>query len=146
MTDLLLYVVVSFTYLFIICVFCSSMMQTINVLTSDGYRLYEAVLYGTFSLCVPVLLIICIIYACIILGYTALIGTLVYLIFIPIQVCCIVLIFCLPSFVICWTVTVLWDMFSLCVCVCAVVISRQTHWSTQKEGCICDRQTCSHDE
>ncbi|XP_056602458.1 ATP-binding cassette sub-family C member 12 [Triplophysa dalaica] len=62
-----------------------SVGETINVLTSDGYRLYDAVLYGTFSLCVPVLMIICIIYACIILGYTALIGTLVYLIFIPIQ-------------------------------------------------------------
>lgn len=62
-----------------------SVGETINVLTSDGYRLFESVLYGTFLLCVPVLLIICIIYACVILGYTALIGILVYLIFIPIQ-------------------------------------------------------------
>nr|XP_055061801.1 LOW QUALITY PROTEIN: ATP-binding cassette sub-family C member 12 [Misgurnus anguillicaudatus] len=62
-----------------------SMGETINVLTSDGYRLFESVLYGTFLLCVPVLLIICIIYACVILGYTALIGILVYLVFIPIQ-------------------------------------------------------------
>uniref|UniRef100_A0A671M1F4 ATP-binding cassette sub-family C member 5 n=1 Tax=Sinocyclocheilus anshuiensis TaxID=1608454 RepID=A0A671M1F4_9TELE len=60
-------------------------MLTINVLTSDGYRMFEAIMFGTFLLCVPFLLIICIIYACIILGYTALIGILVYLIFLPIQ-------------------------------------------------------------
>ncbi|XP_052008122.1 ATP-binding cassette sub-family C member 12-like isoform X2 [Xyrauchen texanus] len=62
-----------------------SIGETINVLTSDGYRLFEAVLYGTFLLCVPMLLLICIIYACIILGYTALIGITVYLVFLPIQ-------------------------------------------------------------
>ncbi|XP_067295978.1 ATP-binding cassette sub-family C member 12 [Pseudorasbora parva] len=62
-----------------------SVGETINVLTSDGYRMFEAVLFGTFLLCVPVLLIICIIYACFILGYTALIGILVYLVFLPIQ-------------------------------------------------------------
>ncbi|XP_051563276.1 ATP-binding cassette sub-family C member 12-like [Myxocyprinus asiaticus] len=62
-----------------------SVGETINVLTSDGYRLFEAVLYGTFLLCVPMLLLICIIYAWIILGYTALIGIAVYLVFLPIQ-------------------------------------------------------------
>ncbi|XP_016118047.1 multidrug resistance-associated protein 9-like [Sinocyclocheilus grahami] len=62
-----------------------SIGETINVLTSDGYRMFEAIMFGTFLLCVPFLLIICIIYACIILGYTALIGILVYLIFLPIQ-------------------------------------------------------------
>uniref|UniRef100_A0A8C2DWC2 ATP-binding cassette sub-family C member 5 n=1 Tax=Cyprinus carpio TaxID=7962 RepID=A0A8C2DWC2_CYPCA len=63
-----------------------SIGETINVLTSDGYRMFEAITFGTFLLCVPFLLIICIIYACITLGYTALIGILVYLIFLPIQV------------------------------------------------------------
>uniref|UniRef100_A0A673KV60 Multidrug resistance-associated protein 9-like n=1 Tax=Sinocyclocheilus rhinocerous TaxID=307959 RepID=A0A673KV60_9TELE len=63
-----------------------SIGETINVLTSDGYRMFEAIMFGTFLLCVPFLLIICIIYACVILGYTALIGILVYLIFLPIQV------------------------------------------------------------
>ncbi|XP_051576098.1 ATP-binding cassette sub-family C member 12-like isoform X2 [Myxocyprinus asiaticus] len=62
-----------------------SVGETINVLTSDGYRLFEAVMYGTFLLCVPMLLLICIIYACVILGYTALVGIVVYLVFIPIQ-------------------------------------------------------------
>uniref|UniRef100_A0AAR2LIF8 ATP-binding cassette sub-family C member 5 n=1 Tax=Pygocentrus nattereri TaxID=42514 RepID=A0AAR2LIF8_PYGNA len=57
----------------------------INVLTSDGYRMFEAVIFGTFLLCVPVLLVVCIIYSCFILGYTALIGVLTFLIFIPIQ-------------------------------------------------------------
>uniref|UniRef100_A0A673MNF8 ABC transmembrane type-1 domain-containing protein n=1 Tax=Sinocyclocheilus rhinocerous TaxID=307959 RepID=A0A673MNF8_9TELE len=62
-----------------------SIGETINVLTSDGYRMFEAIMFGTFLLCVPFLLIICIIYACVILGYTALIGILVYLIFLQIQ-------------------------------------------------------------
>uniref|UniRef100_A0A8C2GX60 ATP-binding cassette, sub-family C (CFTR/MRP), member 12 n=1 Tax=Cyprinus carpio TaxID=7962 RepID=A0A8C2GX60_CYPCA len=62
-----------------------SIGETINVLTGDGYRMFEAIMFGTFLLCVPFLLIICIIYACAILGYTALIGILVYLIFLPIQ-------------------------------------------------------------
>ncbi|KAM9422481.1 ATP-binding cassette sub-family C member 12 isoform 1-T1 [Salvelinus alpinus] len=62
-----------------------SVGEMINVLTSDGYRMFEAVLFGTFLLCIPVLLTVCIIYACYTLGYTALIGVSVYLIFIPIQ-------------------------------------------------------------
>uniref|UniRef100_A0A8B9HQ01 ATP-binding cassette, sub-family C (CFTR/MRP), member 12 n=1 Tax=Astyanax mexicanus TaxID=7994 RepID=A0A8B9HQ01_ASTMX len=48
--------------------------EMINVLTSDGYRMFEAVLFGTFLLCIPVLLIVCIVYSCFILGSTALIG------------------------------------------------------------------------
>ncbi|XP_072527070.1 ATP-binding cassette sub-family C member 12 [Salminus brasiliensis] len=59
--------------------------EMINVLTSDGYRMFEAVLFGTFLLCIPVLLIVCIVYSCFILGYTALIGIMTYLIFIPVQ-------------------------------------------------------------
>ncbi|KAF4090918.1 hypothetical protein AMELA_G00031150 [Ameiurus melas] len=59
--------------------------EMINILTSDGYRIFEAVLFGTFLLCIPLLLIVCIIYSCYILGYTALIGIMTYLIFIPIQ-------------------------------------------------------------
>ncbi|XP_076855657.1 ATP-binding cassette sub-family C member 12 isoform X2 [Brachyhypopomus gauderio] len=59
--------------------------EMINVLTSDSYRMFEAVIFGTFLLCIPVLLIVGIIYSCYILGYTALIGVLTYLVFIPIQ-------------------------------------------------------------
>ncbi|KAF5904416.1 multidrug resistance-associated protein 9, partial [Clarias magur] len=59
--------------------------EMINVLTSDGYRMFEAGLFGTFTICIPLLLIVCIIYSCYILGYTALIGIATYLIFIPIQ-------------------------------------------------------------
>uniref|UniRef100_A0A8L0DUH8 ATP-binding cassette sub-family C member 5 n=1 Tax=Oncorhynchus mykiss TaxID=8022 RepID=A0A8L0DUH8_ONCMY len=62
-----------------------SVGEMINVLTSDGYRMFEAVLFGTFLLCIPVLLTACMIYACYTLGYTALIGVSVYLVFIPIQ-------------------------------------------------------------
>ncbi|KAK1802156.1 hypothetical protein P4O66_021827 [Electrophorus voltai] len=59
--------------------------EMINVLTSDSYRMFEAVIFGTFLLCIPVLLIVCITYACYILGYTALLGVLTYLVFIPVQ-------------------------------------------------------------
>ncbi|XP_028812284.1 multidrug resistance-associated protein 9 [Denticeps clupeoides] len=62
-----------------------SVGEMINLLTSDSYRMFEAVVFGTFLFCVPVLLILCVGYACYILGNTALIGVVVYLIFIPIQ-------------------------------------------------------------
>ncbi|XP_041077297.1 ATP-binding cassette sub-family C member 12-like [Polyodon spathula] len=62
-----------------------SVGEVINLLSNDGYRLFDAVIFFTFSLCLPVLLIVCIIYTCYVFGYTALIGVLVYLIFTPIQ-------------------------------------------------------------
>uniref|UniRef100_A0A8C2ZSC9 ATP binding cassette subfamily C member 12 n=1 Tax=Cyclopterus lumpus TaxID=8103 RepID=A0A8C2ZSC9_CYCLU len=49
--------------------------------------LFEAVLVGSFVVSCPVLFIVCIVYSCYILGYTALTGVSIYLIFIPIQVC-----------------------------------------------------------
>ncbi|XP_062379986.1 ATP-binding cassette sub-family C member 12-like [Sardina pilchardus] len=62
-----------------------SVGQVINVLTADSYRMFEAAVFGPFLFCVPVLLILCISYACYVLGYTALIGVSVYLVFIPLQ-------------------------------------------------------------
>ncbi|XP_040926020.1 ATP-binding cassette sub-family C member 12 isoform X2 [Betta splendens] len=62
-----------------------SMGEMINVLTNDGHRLFEAALFGSFVLSTPVLLIGCIVYACYILGVTALTGVVTYLIFIPVQ-------------------------------------------------------------
>ncbi|XP_077569451.1 ATP-binding cassette sub-family C member 12-like isoform X2 [Stigmatopora nigra] len=59
--------------------------EIINVLTSDGHKLFEAVLYGSFLLSAPVLFVICIGYAWYILGVTALMGVGIYLIFIPLQ-------------------------------------------------------------
>ncbi|KAL2076903.1 hypothetical protein ACEWY4_027504 [Coilia grayii] len=64
-----------------------SVGEVINVLTADSYRMFEAVIYGSFLFCIPVLLLLCISYACYILGYTALIGVSVYLVFIPVQFC-----------------------------------------------------------
>ncbi|XP_063336137.1 ATP-binding cassette sub-family C member 12 isoform X2 [Pelmatolapia mariae] len=63
-----------------------SMGEMINVLTSDGHRMFEAVLFGSFVLSSPVLFVLCIVYACYILGYTALTGVLTYLIFVPVQI------------------------------------------------------------
>ncbi|XP_040898421.1 ATP-binding cassette sub-family C member 12 [Toxotes jaculatrix] len=62
-----------------------SMGEMINVLTNDGHRLFEAVIFGSFLLSSPVLFIVCVVYSCHILGYTALTGVCTYLIFIPIQ-------------------------------------------------------------
>ncbi|KAL4642182.1 multidrug resistance-associated protein 9 isoform X1 [Arapaima gigas] len=59
--------------------------EVVNVLSNDGYRMFEAVLFSTFLLCIPLLLVVCIFYACYVLGYTALTGVFVYFIFIPIQ-------------------------------------------------------------
>ena len=59
----------------------------ISVLTNDGHKLFEAVFFGTFVLSTPVLFIVCVVYSCYILGYTALIGVTTYIIFLPVQVC-----------------------------------------------------------
>ncbi|XP_070761382.1 ATP-binding cassette sub-family C member 12-like [Enoplosus armatus] len=59
--------------------------QMVNVLISDSYRLFEAVLLGPFVLPFPLLLIFCSIYSCYILDYTALIGFFIFLIFILLQ-------------------------------------------------------------
>uniref|UniRef100_A0A7N8X1N9 ATP-binding cassette, sub-family C (CFTR/MRP), member 12 n=1 Tax=Mastacembelus armatus TaxID=205130 RepID=A0A7N8X1N9_9TELE len=58
-----------------------SVGEMINVLTNDGHKLFEAVLFGSFVLSTPMLFIVSIIYACIILGFTALTGVSIYLIF-----------------------------------------------------------------
>uniref|UniRef100_A0A8C6M5R5 ATP binding cassette subfamily C member 12 n=1 Tax=Nothobranchius furzeri TaxID=105023 RepID=A0A8C6M5R5_NOTFU len=63
-----------------------SMGEMINVLTNDGHRLFEAVLFASFTFSAPVLFVVCIVYACYVLGYTALTGVCTYLIFVPIQV------------------------------------------------------------
>ncbi|XP_037602742.1 multidrug resistance-associated protein 9-like [Sebastes umbrosus] len=62
-----------------------SMGEMITVLTGDGHKLFEAVYYGSFVLCIPALYIVSLVYACYVLGYTALAGVFTYLIFIPIQ-------------------------------------------------------------
>uniref|UniRef100_K7FYJ5 ATP-binding cassette sub-family C member 5 n=1 Tax=Pelodiscus sinensis TaxID=13735 RepID=K7FYJ5_PELSI len=62
-----------------------SVGEVINTLSNDGYRMFEAALFCPLPITVPILLIVCIIYSCFILGPTALIGAFVYIIFIPIQ-------------------------------------------------------------
>ncbi|XP_028432411.1 multidrug resistance-associated protein 9 [Perca flavescens] len=62
-----------------------SMGEIISVLTSDGHKLFEAVLFSSFLIATPVLFIMCNIYACYILGYTALTGVCIYLIFLSVQ-------------------------------------------------------------
>uniref|UniRef100_A0A671TK26 ATP binding cassette subfamily C member 12 n=1 Tax=Sparus aurata TaxID=8175 RepID=A0A671TK26_SPAAU len=63
-----------------------SMGEMINVLTNDGHRLFEAALFGSFLIASIVLFFECIIYACLVLGYTALTGVATYIIFVPVQI------------------------------------------------------------
>ncbi|XP_036607744.1 multidrug resistance-associated protein 9 [Trichosurus vulpecula] len=62
-----------------------SVGEVINILSSDGHSLFEAALFCPLPATIPVLVAVCSVYAYFILGPTALIGTSVYVIFIPIQ-------------------------------------------------------------
>uniref|UniRef100_A0A8C4KQZ1 ATP-binding cassette sub-family C member 5 n=1 Tax=Dromaius novaehollandiae TaxID=8790 RepID=A0A8C4KQZ1_DRONO len=64
----------------------ASVGEVINVLSHDGYHMFEAAIFCPLPMNVPILIIICTVYACFILGPTALIGTFVYIIFIPLQI------------------------------------------------------------
>ncbi|XP_062294985.1 ATP-binding cassette sub-family C member 12-like [Scomber scombrus] len=62
-----------------------SVGQMVRILTSDSHRLFEAVLLAPVVLSFPLLLITCSIYCCYLLHYTALIGFLIFLLFILLQ-------------------------------------------------------------
>ncbi|XP_028437864.1 multidrug resistance-associated protein 9 isoform X2 [Perca flavescens] len=62
-----------------------SVGQIVNVLTSDSYKLFEAVFFCPTLLPSPLLLIMCAIYSCHILDYTALISIFIFLVFIVLQ-------------------------------------------------------------
>ncbi|XP_067158934.1 ATP-binding cassette sub-family C member 12 [Apteryx mantelli] len=64
----------------------ASVGEVINVLSHDGYHMFEAAIFCPLPVNVPILIITCTVYACLILGPTALIGTFVYIIFIPLQI------------------------------------------------------------
>ncbi|EDL11025.1 ATP-binding cassette, sub-family C (CFTR/MRP), member 12, partial [Mus musculus] len=57
----------------------------LNILSSDSYSLFEAALFCPLPATIPILMVVCAVYAFFILGSTALVGISVYLIFIPIQ-------------------------------------------------------------
>nr|XP_056718351.1 ATP-binding cassette sub-family C member 12-like [Euleptes europaea] len=62
-----------------------SVGEVINILANDGYRMFEAAVFCPLPVAVPVLIVACTIYSCLILGPTALTGTFVYILFIPLQ-------------------------------------------------------------
>ncbi|XP_077165982.1 ATP-binding cassette sub-family C member 12-like isoform X2 [Paroedura picta] len=62
-----------------------SIGEVINLLANDGYRMFEAALFCPLPISVPVLMVACAIYSSLILGPTALIGVLVYVLFTPLQ-------------------------------------------------------------
>ncbi|XP_020011029.2 ATP-binding cassette sub-family C member 12 [Castor canadensis] len=59
--------------------------EVLNVLSSDSYSLFEAALFCPLPATIPILMVVCAVYAFFILGSTAFIGISVYVIFIPIQ-------------------------------------------------------------
>uniref|UniRef100_A0AAQ4PRF0 ATP-binding cassette, sub-family C (CFTR/MRP), member 12 n=1 Tax=Gasterosteus aculeatus aculeatus TaxID=481459 RepID=A0AAQ4PRF0_GASAC len=61
--------------------------EVISLLSTDGHKLFEAVVLGSFLLATPVLFVMCAIYSCYVLYYTALAGVFIYAILIPLQVC-----------------------------------------------------------
>ncbi|XP_042072600.1 ATP-binding cassette sub-family C member 12-like isoform X3 [Haplochromis burtoni] len=59
--------------------------EILNILTNVGHNVFEAVVNGSFVMSTPVLFVTGICYAWNILGYTAIIGVLIYVICIPIE-------------------------------------------------------------
>ncbi|XP_049976741.1 ATP-binding cassette sub-family C member 12 isoform X2 [Alexandromys fortis] len=59
--------------------------EVLNILSSDSYSLFEAALFCPLPATIPILMVVCAVYAFFILGSTALVGICVYIIFIPIQ-------------------------------------------------------------
>ncbi|XP_032364060.1 multidrug resistance-associated protein 9 [Etheostoma spectabile] len=62
-----------------------SVGQMVNILTSDSYKLLDAVFWFPTLLPCPLLLIACAVYSCHILDYTALIGFFIFIVFIVLQ-------------------------------------------------------------
>ncbi|XP_029781036.1 multidrug resistance-associated protein 9 [Suricata suricatta] len=62
-----------------------SVGEVLNILSSDSYSLFEAALFCPLPATIPILMVVCAVYAFFILGPTALIGISVYIICIPIQ-------------------------------------------------------------
>ncbi|CAN9506875.1 unnamed protein product [Ophioblennius macclurei] len=62
-----------------------SVGEMINVLTNDGHKLFEAVLFASFIIATPVLFVACVFYSCYVLGFTALMGVGIYILFLPTQ-------------------------------------------------------------
>ncbi|KAH0507654.1 Multidrug resistance-associated protein 9 [Microtus ochrogaster] len=59
--------------------------EVLKILSSDSYSLFEAALFCPLPATIPILMVVCAVYAFFILGSTALVGICVYIIFIPIQ-------------------------------------------------------------
>ncbi|XP_075392495.1 ATP-binding cassette sub-family C member 12 isoform X3 [Tenrec ecaudatus] len=62
-----------------------SVGEVLNILSNDSHSLFEAALFCPLPATIPILMVVCAVYAFFILGPTALIGIAVYIIFIPIQ-------------------------------------------------------------
>ncbi|XP_058530683.1 ATP-binding cassette sub-family C member 12 isoform X6 [Ochotona princeps] len=63
-----------------------SVGEVLNILSSDSYSLFEAALFCPLPATIPILMVVCALYAFFILGFTAFIGISVYIVFIPIQI------------------------------------------------------------
>ncbi|XP_063169177.1 ATP-binding cassette sub-family C member 12-like [Candoia aspera] len=63
----------------------TSLGEMINFFANDGYRMFEAALFGPMPMTTPLLIVVCTISSCTLLGPTALIGIFIYILFIPLQ-------------------------------------------------------------
>jgi len=60
--------------------------QLVNLLANDGQRLADMMIYISIVIGAPVMILVATIFSCIYLGWTAIIGIVVFLSFVPIQV------------------------------------------------------------
>jgi len=64
----------------------SAVFQLVNLLSNDGQRLAEMVMFVGIIIGAPVMIVVATIFSCIFLGWTAMIGIIAFLSFVPIQV------------------------------------------------------------
>ena len=68
--------------LFIVFLFC----QLVNLLTNDGQRLAETIIYMAALTATPYFLIVVCVVSCLIIGWTGVLGVLTFFLFVPLQV------------------------------------------------------------
>ena len=66
----------------ILFLFC----QLVNLLTNDGQRLAETIMFMAVLITTPYFLIVVCVVSCLIIGWTGVLGVLTFLLFVPVQV------------------------------------------------------------
>ena len=66
--------------------YCLFVYQLVNLLTNDGQRLAETIIYMAVLFATPYLLVVASVVSCLIIGWTGVLGVLTFLLFVPVQV------------------------------------------------------------